>query len=318
MEKVFDLSKFTAVIWKWKTHLSIIFIASALISAIASSPLFIKPKYKSTVVVYPTNNKAYGTETPIEQMLQILEANDIRNAIINKYHLLSHYEIDSTENPYYTTDVNKEYAENIVFNKTKYESVEIEVLDYSADTALLIAKDVLAMYNMKMNNIQKTSLIEIENTLKTQLAAKKREMDQLDSIAKDMRIQYGILDYENQVRYLSRNGKNNDEDIAGNYGVNSKSPSLIKNLKEHGGKYIAVQNQLDQCRFAYNNIKAEYENVVKEINRKLDYTLMVVSPEKADKKSYPIRWLIVLVSVISSMAMALVVISIHEQNIASK
>lgn len=318
MEKVFDLSKFIAVIQKWKFHFIIILAGSTIISAIASSPLFIKPKFKSTAIVYPTNAKPYGTETPIEQMLQMLEANDIRAAIINKYHLLHHYDIDSVDDPYYSTHVNLEYAENILFSKTKYESVEIEVLDYSSDTALLIAKDLIALYNRKMHNIQKSALMEIEATLKSQLITKKQEMDVLDSIVKDIRIKYGILDYENQVRYMSRSGKLNDEDLVGSMGVNSTSPSIIKNLKEHGGKYIAAQNQLDQARFAYNNLKSEYENVSKELNRKLDYTLMVVSPEKADKKSYPIRWLIVLISVISSMTLALVVISIHEQNTASK
>ena len=318
MEKVFDLPKFMAVIWKWKIHLLVVLIASVVISAIASSPMFIKPKFKSSIVVYPTNAKPYGTETPVEQMLQMLEANDIRDSIIKKYNLLAHYEIDSIDNPYYLTDVHLEYAENVVFDKTKYESVEIEVLDYSNDTALLIAKDIIQLYNLKLHNIQKISLLEIEKTLQSQLLAKKQEMDLADSTVKGMRIQYGILDYENQVRYMTRNGDLKDEDLVGAMGVNSKSPSLIRNLKEQGGKYIAAQNQLDQARSAYNGIKAEYENVMKELNRKLDYTQVVVSPEKADKKSYPIRWLIVMISVLSSMTMALVVISLYEQNIASK
>ncbi|MCX6180687.1 MAG: hypothetical protein NT150_01995 [Bacteroidetes bacterium] len=318
MEKVFDVSKFMAVMWKWKIHLLIVLISAVLISAVGSSPLFIKPKFKSSIVVYPTNVKPYGTETPIEQMLQMLEANDIRDSIINKFNLLAHYGIDSVDNPYYLTDVRMEYAENIVFDKTKYESVEIEVLDYSGDTALLIAKDIIRLYNLKLHYIQKISLIEIEKTLKAQMASKKLEMDIADSTVKTMRMQYGILDYENQVRYMSRNGDLKDEDLVGSMGVNSKSPTLIRNLKEHGGKYIAAQNQLDQARSSFNGIKAEYDNVVKELNRKLDYTQIVVSPEKADKKSYPIRWLIVMISVISSMTLALVTISLYEQNIASK
>ncbi len=318
MEKVFDYKKFAILVAKWKKHLALILVGSAVVSAIASSPIFIKPKYKSTVVVYPTNAKSYGTETPIEQMLQMFEANDIRSAIIKRHQLIAHYVIDSTNNPYFMTDVNAQYGENILFTKTKYESVEIEVLDYSPDSALQIAKDLIKLYNLKMNNIQKKSLVEVEQTLNAQLSTKKTEMDQLDSIVKSMRIQYGILDYENQVRYLSRTGKISDDDMVGAMGVNSQSPSLVRNLKEFGGKYIATQNQLDQARGAYNNIKAEHENVLRELRRKLDYTMVVVSPEKADKKSYPIRWLIVLISVLSSMTLAFVVISLQEQNLSTK
>ena len=84
MEKVFDYKKFAILVAKWKKHLALILVGSAVVSAIASSPIFIKPKYKSTVVVYPTNAKSYGTETPIEQMLQMFEANDIRSAIIGQ------------------------------------------------------------------------------------------------------------------------------------------------------------------------------------------------------------------------------------------
>ncbi|MFM7023121.1 MAG: Wzz/FepE/Etk N-terminal domain-containing protein [Flavobacteriales bacterium] len=318
MEKVFDLTKFIAVIWKWKIHLIAVFVASAVISAIASSPMFIKPKYKSTVIVYPTNVKTYGTETAVEQMLQMLEANDIRDSIISKYHLLAHYGIDSSENPYYHNDVQLEYGENILFSKTKYESVEIEVMDYSSDTAYLMAKDIINLYNHKINTIQKKSLKEVESTIKAQLVNKKKEMDDLDSIVKGIRIKYGILDYENQVRYMSRNGDLRDEDLVGSMGVNSKSPSLIRNLKEHGGQFIAAQNQLDQARGAYNYLKNDYENVTKELKRQLDYTQVVVSPEKADKKSYPIRWLIVVISILSSMTLAFVMISIYEQNLDSK
>ena len=57
-------------------------IISVALAVIFSSPTFIPPKYKSEAVVYPINISNYGTESRIEQMLQLFEGNDIRDSII--------------------------------------------------------------------------------------------------------------------------------------------------------------------------------------------------------------------------------------------
>src|SRR6476620_4286090 len=87
---------------KWKKHLIIIGLISLVASIFFSSPIFIKPKYKSTAIVYPSNLVAYSTESPTEQMLQIAQSTDIRERLIQRFNLAKHYDIDTTAQFYHT------------------------------------------------------------------------------------------------------------------------------------------------------------------------------------------------------------------------
>jgi len=314
MESIFDVKKIIDVLLKWKKQLIFVFLASSLLSITYS--FFIREKFKSTAVVYPQNIKPYDTETAVEQMLQVLEANDIRDSVINKFNLIGHYGIDPNENSHYYTDITLECKENISFNKTKYESVEISVLDYSPDTALLIANSIIHFYNKKIRDINNAHLFEVAKTTKERMLQKATELDTLETQMKNLRVQYGILDYENQIRYLGENKKVTTDLFSP--GTDAPSASLIRNLREHGGQFIKLRNDIDQARQVFNSTKHEYENAVRDLQRDINYTQIIVKPFKADKKEYPVRWLIVLISVFASMTLALTVISFYEQTKVTK
>ena len=96
---------------RWRKLLIVTGLTAGIASAIFSGPAFIKPLYKSTVVLYPaTTNSiskallsenaydrsdplAFGEEEEAEQLLQLLNSDLIRNRIVEKYQLMTHYEI---------------------------------------------------------------------------------------------------------------------------------------------------------------------------------------------------------------------------------
>ena len=104
---------------RWKKHLLIAGAISLIGSIIFSSPIFIKPKFKSFALVYPSNLIAYSTESSTEQMLQLTQSYDIRNRIINTFHLFEHYGIDTVKNLTHQSEVYKKYDENIIIKKTE-------------------------------------------------------------------------------------------------------------------------------------------------------------------------------------------------------
>ena len=144
----FNNSSLIGSIFKWKTHLAIVTIAAVVISALFSSPLFIPPKYRSFAVLYPANIIPMGSETPTEQMLQVLESDDIKQEVIEKYDLLSHYQIDTTK-PHYKTLMFKKYIENVRIKKTEYESVVVEVLDTDPVKAKMMTESIISFFNQK-------------------------------------------------------------------------------------------------------------------------------------------------------------------------
>jgi len=109
-ELTFENTNFLFFLFKWRKLLIIICVAAAIISAGIS--LLIKNKYVSTVVIFPTSTNAvskalissqygvkedimaFGEDEDAEQMLQILNSNEIRQRIIQKFNLLEHYDIN--------------------------------------------------------------------------------------------------------------------------------------------------------------------------------------------------------------------------------
>ena len=156
----FDLISF---LWLKKTTLISIGILAAISSAIVS--LIIEEKFESTVTLYPTKTSSvtfnqnitedqsvskFGEDQEAEQMLQILESSSIRSRIINKYDLISHYEIDLSSE-YVNTDLTKTYLKNISFKRNNNGAVLINVLDKNPDTAALIANDIASLFDSIKN-----------------------------------------------------------------------------------------------------------------------------------------------------------------------
>lgn len=308
MKKYFENDEVLGVLWRWKKPLFIIFSLSFLAAAIFSSPIFIKPKFKSFARVYPTNLKKYSEESPTEQMIQILESDAIRDTLCSRFKLDTLYEIKHDE-PYYKDLLYREYSDHVQFKKTKYESVEIEVLSISPQVSYDMVKSIIDLYNIQVKTLQDEKLFEAVNTVKEMMVQKKIEMDTLESELNILRREFGILDYGSQVKNLSKEyykllARSN---VDPNKLVKVKTE--LDNLKLKGVEYENISGRLWSARDSYNNFKLQFEEHVKELNRKKEYAMRIVNPYKADKKAYPVRWLIVFISVSVVMFGALGVIS---------
>ena len=159
MNNEFTFSGLIEVIRKNSKALLILTVVSVILGTIFSGPQFIKPKYKSVAVVYPVNIFPYSIESETEQMMQVFEASEIRDFIIEKYDLYKHWDIDvdSKKARYYMLQT---YSENVSINKTNYESVIINVMDFSPDTSKLIADDILNQFNLKARELGQEKSME--------------------------------------------------------------------------------------------------------------------------------------------------------------
>jgi uncharacterized protein involved in exopolysaccharide biosynthesis len=294
---------------KWKWHLLGIAVLSALAGVVFSSKYFITPKFKSTAVVYPVNLVPYGEESVAEQLLQLFQSSEVRNAVIKKFDLAKHYEVKSDPaNP--SLELIREYNDHISINKTEYESVEIVVMDKDPIAAAHIARQIINQMNAYARKIQREKSKEIHRMLSLQLDAKKHEMDSLQNRLYELRTKFGIIDFDRQVKEITKGYIN---------GISKgQSPASITELKnnfgEKGGEY---QDLLEKWRGSiayYNKIKSSYDDVTADIFKELTYANVVTKPYVADNKSYPIRWLIVLVSVLSSLFVCFVLMLILEKD----
>jgi len=306
MGEYFTSGSLLRLILKYKFHLAVIVAVAAVASVVFSSEWFIRPRFKSIAVVYPSNLPPYGSETPTEQMLQLLQANDIRSSIIKKYDLAKHYDIDTTKSGGKALLI-AEFEDNVTVRKTEYESVKIEAWDVSPDTAAAIASDMITFLDLKARSLQRNKTIEVVNLHKTQLDKRKIEVDTLEAQLKELRVRYGLLDYEAQAKEITKRYLETLKN--GNKASISDIDAMMRNLEEKGGEFIALEDQVKKARRVYNDTKLEYENALKDYSKEFTYSNIIVRPVAPDKKSYPVRWIIVSAFTSSTFLIALMILA---------
>jgi len=312
MEKYFANTNLLKMLFKWKMHLGIILLISIIIAAIVSSPLFITPKFKSYAIIYPSNLTSYSEESESEQMLQFLQARDIRDQMIAKYDLAKRYKIDSSYK-YFQSTINYEFSKNVKISKTPYESVKIEVLDADPVIASKMVEDIINFSNQKILNTHREKYGEVVRFIQHRLNEKKAEIDSVMEAHAELRINYGIIDYPNQSREVARGFLRTVDGNNAAQNINTKEVmNLKKNLEDHGGDWIFYNDRLYHLVEEYSKIKIDLDEAMMYFNREVSFANVVSAPYPADKKAYPIRWVIVLVSAIGAMFLSLIAILIIE------
>ena len=75
---------------------------------------------------------------------------------------------------------------------------------------------------------------------------------------------------------------------------------------------MSLNEHLWRIRGGYNNLKEQLEAAHRDVEKNLTYCNIISNPVTSDQKAYPIRWLIVLVSVIGTLMMTVLFLSILE------
>ncbi len=287
---------FIQLIIKRKIHFIVVTVAAILIASLFSSPWFIKPRYRSFAILYPSNITPYSEESASEQMLQLFGSADIRNAVVKKFNLFKRYGIDSTEKTA-SVKMMDVYDSRVEVNRTQYESIDITVQDEDPAIASQMVEEIIHSMNLKARELQREKTKEVEIVIKNQLELKKRNVDSLNIRLHELRVKYQLFDYDMQVKEVTKSYLK--ETSSG--GKNLKEiDAMMRNLEEKGGEYFQLQKTLKALLDSYNATKIEYDVVIKDLNKELTYSNVVTKPAPSYIKAYPVRWLIVLASVASS------------------
>ncbi|HNX06257.1 MAG TPA: hypothetical protein PKL96_01610 [Bacteroidales bacterium] len=309
MNNFFKSTYLIKLILRWKWHLLIISLLAIVLSSIFSAPAFIKPKFKSYAVIYPANISPYSSETNTEQMLQLLKSEDMLFDIVSKFDLNKEYKIDTTDK-YYRSKVIGELEDNVDIKRTEYESVLIEVYDREPGQACAIVNEFINLMNNKARNLQRSKTAEVVKLYGDQMDDKKKQIDSIEKRLQLLRNEYNILDYNIQVEEYSKGYVKNI-----NSGRGNKTDDIavtLNNLKLYGGEFRQLDANLWGLIDSYIALKKEYDKSVSDLNKELTYANVVTQPVAADKKSYPIRWLIVCIAAASTFLLSLLLFSIIE------
>ncbi len=329
--KEFELNftEITSIIWQKRKLLIIVGVISILLSSIFSGPFFIKPKFKSEVVFYPTTINsignamftdltqrqadplAFGEEEEAENALQLLNSSALQGRIVRNFDLMNHYGIDG-QSP--LTDLAKEMAKNIQFKRTRHLAVSITVLDEDPIKSAEIANGIAILYDSVKTEIQKQVSLEALQIVKDEFENKEAEVWDLRTRLKDLG-QKGITNYEEQSRAIS-------EEL-----YKAVSPSKISSLKKqqeelakYAGEFTYLNETLILELESLSNLRKRFEKAKVDVEKTLPQKFVLTSASPAEKKSYPIRWLIVLVVTVIVTFSSIVVLLIrnNKENLLEK
>lgn len=287
---------------KWRWHLIAIAVISGLASTVFSGSAFIEPKFKSTAVVYPVNIVPYSNESATEQLLQLFQSADVKNKIIEKFDLANHYGLgDNSKEP--NSKLILEFNDNVSISKTEFESVNIEILDKDPVKACAMVNEIIAETNQKCRQLQREKSQEMLAMYAKQLELKKAEIDTLKNQISKLRVENNIIDVFSQTREATRG-------LISSKG--GEATRITGKIQEVGAELTANNAKLDAALNYYAKIKATYDDITGDLNKELTYTNVVTKPFVADVKAYPIRWIIVLSSVLASLFLGFIIISVTE------
>lgn len=305
-------------IWQQRKPIIIITSITFIVAVIVS--FLITPLYLSTAIVFPAassnvsfseqrNVKAaamdFGEEEQAEQLVQILQSSRIRDKIVNKYKLLDHYEISND-------DVNKNYKLNKAYNgyfsftRTRFGSIQIDVLDKDPKLAAKMANEIVDLIDTVKNEMIRERTIPAFEVNKRKMAQLVHQKDsilfRLDSLGN-----IGVV--SNDIRsnlfqaLVDANNPTEKAEIKERIAINTKLGSL----------YDALEHTRNELIIKIEEFRVSYEQAESDANAQFNHKFVVEKAVVADRKEKPKRMIIVLVATIGGFIFSVFFLLIRQR-----
>jgi len=309
-------------IFKWRKPLIIATLIATILASIVSSPLVITPKFKSTSVIFPTTTNSisqallvdhnpyrkdvleFGEELEAERLLQILTSDEMQNRIVDEFSLFEHYKIDPSS-VHAQTWIGLAYKDHFTFKKTELMSIKIEVLDEDPQMSADMSNRIVNLIDTVMVRVKKERAEQAVVILEQRDASLTTRMFNIYDSLEVLR-SFGVLDVSLQAERLTEYYA---KAISSGNSIGAKSlKKEFDNLAKHGGAYFRLFEQLELVQEQLEIIRLEKENIRMELDANLTHRFVINRAFPSDKKSYPVRWLIVLMSGISTFILTLLIL----------
>lgn len=301
---------------------TIVGVAAVVLSAIFSGPYFIKPKYKSVATIfasttpsisqaltvednpYRKNVMEFGEEEEAEQLIQVLQSDRIKNAVVKEFDLGRHYGLDPNHDEYLKT-IDFMYGQNFKFKKTEYLAIDVTVLDFDADTAAIMANRIVELVDAVNLEIRQKRAKEALVILEEYYNQTEKQIDSLyekvDGLNKE-----GLISLELQVERLTeqyaialRNGNKRGSDL------------LKKEIERYGQKSANWYKYDESIELLHENLeltRVQLNNMRVDNKHSMKASFVINKAVPALKKHTPIRWLIVLATLMLSLVTTMVIL----------
>jgi uncharacterized protein involved in exopolysaccharide biosynthesis len=293
-------------------------VAAAVLSSVAA--LLMEEQFKSTVIMFATPQHSigeqfyeevkrndlleYGETEDAERLLQILNSDRIRSRIIEKYDLWSHYDIDRSEAGAQAM-LGKEYNSNVDARLTRYGSIEVSVLDREPQRAADMANDIAFLADSVANRLRNDRAGDALGYARSSLEQVQQEITSMeDDLGKLYEL--GVYDFATQIE-----GLNEQYATAIAKGANANAEKIRRQMAEishYANEFNKLSNLIEAAYEREAILKKRFELMKLDAETQMPSAFVVDYAAPADKKAKPIRWLIVVMSVASTLVFALLIL----------
>lgn len=277
-----DLTECFSIIWKRKFWIAGIVLFSVLLVYFLMSPLFIPPRYKSSISFYPNNVQPKSDETSTSQVMLWCQSNDMVDSITKKYAYKKRYKIKK-DNDVLLHEI---YKRNINVRLDKYYgSIVVDVFDIDPKIAYDLAKDFpVLLNNIIISEYRKPYYLSLDAVTKSM----EKNSKALDSIMKVL-VAYGV-DYELILQTMQ-----GAEVTKGYLGTNEGSRTVDKqaltklkaNIEQKGPMVYEAQQFFFSLVSQRNDLRARYDAIYVKLIEEMNFISIVIEPYYDPSKIYP-------------------------------
>jgi hypothetical protein len=184
-------------------------------------------------------------------------------------------------------------------------------MDRDPKLACDMVNAIIYFYNQKVRRLHEDKFREVVELFERSIAKKQHYIDSLETRFVELSTTYGLLDYGNQSREIIRGYLRTIDGSSSQ--INTKEVLRLKeNIEQKGGEFLLTNGLIQQELGKFAELKRDYEKAYMNYDRRFSYTNLITEPIVADKKSYPVRWLIVVISALATFFVAFIAIMIFE------
>ena len=320
-DRQFNSFSLVQFMWQKRNTLILVCLVVAVVSLIAS--FLVTPKFKSTAIVYaPRTNsvakillneesynerldmKAYAEDEETEQMMEILNSREIKDILIEKFDLYNHYGLGEGVS-YRQTKMYKYLKGNIEVKRTQYGAISVSVIDKDPQVAADMANEILVLLDSVKNRIDHERTIASYNLLKRQLEIVDAEVQRIDDSVQVL-MQNGVFDFKSQSERVMQQYAT--AVAQGNTAGMKRLEDELKKMATWGPRSLTLYEEQAYFREYQSVVKIKMMNAIVDMDTEIPVKFVIERAIPADKKTYPKKSLIVLLSTVSAFILAVLVL----------
>ncbi|NND95599.1 MAG: hypothetical protein HKN45_12110, partial [Flavobacteriales bacterium] len=231
--------------------------------------------------------------------------------VLNEFKLYERWDLNPND-PEYRYWSNLLYQERVSIGPTRYESVEIVTQDEDPQVAKDMAVFIIDKFNEVTSRGDKEMHIKYRTMKEFEIGRLDSIIDLLEERITTIRIESGITDYESQSERVIEGYL----DLLKSGASRSKLEEvekMIKKLSNQGGEIEVIREKINGLKEYNADLTEEFIMATSRTLSGLDYAKVIVEPRVADKKSYPVRWIIMVISVLLGGLAAVILVIFKER-----